>query len=72
MRAEVTVRATEAYTSLLPGMRRAVVPVYSLVLATEPLDAAVWAQIGLASGETFSEFRHQVIGARRWAMLPLR
>lgn len=67
VRAEVTVRATEAYTSLLPGMRRAVVPVYSLVLATEPLDAAVWARIGLASGETFSEFRHLVVYGQRTA-----
>ena len=37
VRAEVVVRATEGYTPRLPGLRRAVVPVYSLMVATEPL-----------------------------------
>ena len=37
--ADVVVRATEAWTAELPGLRRAVAPVYSLMLATEPLPA---------------------------------
>jgi glycine/D-amino acid oxidase-like deaminating enzyme len=67
VRCEVTVRATEAYTALLPGLRRAVVPVYSLVLATEPLDEATWSRIGLARAETFSEHRHLVVYGQRTA-----
>lgn len=67
VRADVSVRATEGYTPLLPGMRRAVVPVYSLVLATEPLGAAVWDRIGLARSETFSDQRHLVVYGQRTA-----
>ena len=37
VRAPIVVRATEGYTPMLPGQRRALVPLYSLVLATEPL-----------------------------------
>ena len=40
VRAEVVLRATEGYTPQLQGHRRAVVPVYSLMVATEPLDDA--------------------------------
>src|SRR5262249_48275832 len=37
VRAEVVVRATEAYTPGLPGLLHAVAPAYPLTLATEPL-----------------------------------
>ncbi len=39
VRAETILRATEGYTPTLAGEQRTVVPVYSLVLATEPLPA---------------------------------
>ena len=39
VRAPVVVRATEGYTPRLPGLRRGVAPVYSLMIATEPLPA---------------------------------
>ncbi len=39
--ADVVVRATEAWTATLPGTERSVVPIYSLMLATEPLPADV-------------------------------
>ncbi len=42
VRAEVVLRATEGYTPRLQGHRRAVAPVYSLMVATEPLDDATW------------------------------
>ncbi|GGO70103.1 NAD(P)/FAD-dependent oxidoreductase [Nocardioides deserti] len=67
VRADVVVRATEGYTPLLPGQRRAVVPVYSLMIATEPLPQAVWDEIGLARRETFSDHRHLVIYGQRTA-----
>jgi glycine/D-amino acid oxidase-like deaminating enzyme len=67
VRAEVVVRATEGYTPGLPGQRRAVVPVYSLMVATEPLPDAVWDEIGLAGRPTFSEHRHLVVYGQRTA-----
>lgn len=67
LRAATVVRATEGYTARLRGTRRAVVPVYSLMIATEPLDAATWARIGLARRETFADHRHLVIYGQRTA-----
>ena len=67
VRAGTVVRATEGYTSQLPGHRRTVAPVYSLVIATEPLPDAVWDQIGLAGRETFSDYRHLIIYGQRSA-----
>jgi glycine/D-amino acid oxidase-like deaminating enzyme len=67
LRAQYVVRATEGYTALLPGARRAVVPVYSLIIATEPLPDAVWDEIGLRARETFSDFRHLIIYGQRTA-----
>ncbi|MER7458236.1 FAD-dependent oxidoreductase [Micromonospora sp. NPDC126480] len=65
VRAPVVVRATEGYTPGLPGLRRTVAPVYSLMIATEPLTAATWAAIGLAARETFADHRHMVIYGQR-------
>ena len=67
VRAEVVVRATEGFTPRLPGHRRAVAPVYSLVVATEPLDDDQWEQIGLAGRPTFSEHRHLIVYGQRTA-----
>ncbi len=67
VRAEVIVRATEAYTARLPGLRREVTPVYSLMIATAPLDDTTWQAIGLAGGETFSDGRRLVIYGQRTA-----
>lgn len=65
--AEVVVRATEGYTAQLPNLRRAVTPVYSLMIATEPLPESTWAEIGLAQRETFSDYRHLIIYGQRTA-----
>ncbi|MFU8849651.1 NAD(P)/FAD-dependent oxidoreductase [Micromonospora sp. SL1-18] len=67
VRAPVVVRATEGFTSALPGQRRTVAPVYSLMVATEPLPEATWAKIGLAERETFSDYRHVIIYGQRTA-----
>lgn len=67
VRAEKVIRATEGYTPSLPGYRRAIAPVYSLMLATEPLPTAVWEQIGLARRETFNDGRHLIIYGQRTA-----
>jgi len=67
VRARTVVRATEGWTARLPGQRRAVAPVYSLVVATEPLPAATWERIGLRERETFSDHRHLVVYGQRTA-----
>jgi glycine/D-amino acid oxidase-like deaminating enzyme len=67
VRAEIVVRATEGYSPMLPGYRRVVAPVYSLMLATAPLPAAFWDSVGLARRETFSDFRHVIIYGQRTA-----
>jgi glycine/D-amino acid oxidase-like deaminating enzyme len=65
VRAPRIVRATEAWTSQLPGHERDIAPVYSLVLATEPLPHEVWDEIGLREGETFNDHRHLIIYGQR-------
>ena len=67
VRADVVVRATEGYTPALPGHRRDVAPVYSLMVATEPLPAGVWAEVGLAGRETFADHRHLIVYGQRTA-----
>jgi glycine/D-amino acid oxidase-like deaminating enzyme len=67
VRAEVVVRATEGYTSQLPGLRRAVAPIYSLMIATDPLPASFWDAVGLRARETFGDFRNLIIYGQRTA-----
>lgn len=67
VRAHAVVRATEAYSARIPGQRRAVVPVYSLMVATPPLPATVWDEIGLRHRETFTDHRHLIIYGQRTA-----
>ncbi|MGH8835571.1 MAG: NAD(P)/FAD-dependent oxidoreductase [Actinomycetes bacterium] len=65
VQAEFVIRATEGYTPCLPGYRRAVAPVYSLMIATEPLPDEFWSAAGLAGRETFSDYRHLIIYGQR-------
>ncbi len=65
VRAATVVRATEGYTRTLRGEERTLVPVYSLMIATEPLGEAFWDQAGLARRETFADHRHLVIYGQR-------
>lgn len=65
--AGTVIRATEGYTASLPGLARRVVPVYSLMVATEPLPASAWDEIGLAQRETFSDHRHLIVYGQRTA-----
>jgi glycine/D-amino acid oxidase-like deaminating enzyme len=67
VRARYVIRATEGYTALLPGLRRAVAPVYSLMIATAPLPDAAWAEIGLGTRPTFNDLRHLIIYGQRTA-----
>lgn len=65
--AGVVVRATEGYTHALAGGSRRIAPVYSMMVATEPLDSATWAAIGLDDRPTFTDHRHVVIYGQRTA-----
>lgn len=63
--AEHVVLATEGYTPTMAGRRRTVAPVYSLMVATEPLSSEVWAQIGLEGRQAFADKRHLVVYGQR-------
>lgn len=67
VRADHVIRATEGYTAGLAGNSTRMIPVYSMIIATEPLPASVWDQIGLARRETFSDHRHLIIYGQRTA-----
>lgn len=67
VRADVVVRATEAWTPTLPGFGRDIVPVYSLMVATEPLGEDFWSSAGLEGRPTFADHRHMIIYGQRTA-----
>jgi glycine/D-amino acid oxidase-like deaminating enzyme len=65
--AEVVVRATEGFTARLPGLRRTVAPIYSLMIATEPLPDSFFDEVGWAQRETFNDDRRLIIYGQRTA-----
>ncbi|NNN09384.1 MAG: FAD-dependent oxidoreductase [Acidimicrobiaceae bacterium] len=67
VRADYVVRATEGFTPTMPGQRRNVVPLYSLMIATSPLPEAWWAQYGFDTFPTFSDERHLLVYGQRTA-----
>ena len=67
VRCDVVVRATEAYTTQFADRHRDLIPIYSLMIATEPLDDEQWASIGLADRPTFADGRHVIIYGQRTA-----
>ena len=67
VRAEVVVRATEAYTRDLRGRKRQLLPIYSLMIGTEPLPQSTFDEIGLADRPTFADDRYMVIYGQRTA-----
>lgn len=58
---------TEAYTATLPGRRRRILPLYSMMIATDPLPSEIWDEIGLDDRTTFADFRHLIIYGQRTA-----
>ena len=67
VRAPVVVRATEGYTPSLRGQRRRLMPIYSLMIATEPLPASFWDDVGWEGRQTVTDGRHLLIYAQRTA-----
>ena len=67
VRCDVVVQATEAYTTQFAERHRDLIPIYSMMIATEPLDDDQWASIGLADRPTFADGRHVIIYGQRTA-----
>jgi glycine/D-amino acid oxidase-like deaminating enzyme len=65
VRADVVVRAVEGWTPGLAGEARTLVPIYSLMIATEPLGSTFFSGARLARRETFSDHRNLIIYGQR-------
>ncbi|TRX76069.1 NAD(P)/FAD-dependent oxidoreductase [Pseudomonas mangiferae] len=65
VRAKWIVPAVEGYAARFEALRRIQIPVQSMIVATEPLPDAVWAEIGLDQGQALSEHSRQVTYAQR-------
>ncbi|MDF0730296.1 FAD-dependent oxidoreductase [Pseudomonas entomophila] len=65
VRCQWVVPAVEGYAASLPPLGRHQLPVQSLLVATEPLSASAWEQIGLDQGQAFSEGSRQVTYGQR-------
>lgn len=67
VRARWVVRATEGYTSSLRGQRRALVPMNSSMIVTEPLGAEVWDEVGWSGEEVLDDNAHVFVYLQRTA-----
>jgi glycine/D-amino acid oxidase-like deaminating enzyme len=65
VRATSVLRTTESYTTLLPGAGHAYLPLYSLMIATEPLPQHVWDELGWRDGLLVGDQRHLFFYAQR-------
>jgi glycine/D-amino acid oxidase-like deaminating enzyme len=65
VRAEHVIRATEAFTVQFPNQSRTYLPLYSLMIATEPLPQTVWDELGWNGLETISDAHHLFFYAQR-------
>src|SRR5690554_794375 len=59
------IRATEAYTPRFGKVRRKIAPLYSHMIATEPLPEEVWAELGLQGRPTFADYSPSLIYGQR-------
>ncbi|MBI1731929.1 MAG: FAD-dependent oxidoreductase [Gammaproteobacteria bacterium] len=65
--APLVVTAMEGYSNRLPKLRPYMIPVHSLIVATEPLDDAAWRSIGLHNREAFDDSSRQITYGQRTA-----
>lgn len=63
VRASHVIDCREAFGA--PDSRRRVVPIYSLMVATEPLSDDTWASVGLPNREAFTDHRRQLVYGQR-------
>ena len=67
VRAKTIIVATEAYSPQFNQLKRSVVPLYSLLVATEPLPEVFWNEIGWKENETLAPASHLIVYAQRTA-----
>lgn len=65
IKAKYVVRATEGYTPTFKNHKRDLIPVYSLMIATEPLPPGIIEEVGLEKRTTFADFRNTIIYGQR-------
>lgn len=65
--AETIVIATEGYGATFRQTHRRILPLYSLMIATEPLPDSLWREIGIEHGQTFGDYRHLLVYGQRTA-----
>lgn len=65
--ADTIVLAGEAYLTRLPRLHRALIPIWSLIVLTEPLPDDAWAQIGWQAHELIGSPRYTVVYLSRTA-----
>ena len=65
IRADAVLRCTEAFTVELPEQSRTYIPVYSLMVATEPLPSDFWDKVGFDDRPTFNDARRLIIYGQR-------
>ncbi len=66
-RAPIVLRATEGFTTRLPGLKRRWLPMNSAMIATDPMPARMWDSIGWAGRETLGDTAHGFFYAQRTA-----
>jgi len=65
IKAPVSVRATEAFTVNLRGSKRRLLPLYSLMVATEPIDHDLLDSLVSPSRPTFNDARNLIVYGQR-------
>jgi glycine/D-amino acid oxidase-like deaminating enzyme len=65
LKAGIVVNALEGYAATLPGHARDTVPLYSVMIATEPLPSSFWDEVGWSGHEVFGDERYLLIYAMR-------
>jgi glycine/D-amino acid oxidase-like deaminating enzyme len=65
VRAETVIRATEAFTTQAKAHSRQFLPLYSLMIATEPVPDSTWNEIGWRNGLLISDHHHLFFYAQR-------
>ncbi len=65
VRARRVIRATEGYSRDLNGLRRTLVPLYSHMIATEPLPESVWDGLKLRDRTVFGDYSPSLIYGQR-------
>jgi glycine/D-amino acid oxidase-like deaminating enzyme len=65
IRASIILRATEGFTTTLPGLKRDWLPLNSAQIITEPLPAETWAKIGWQGNEIIGDFNNSYCYCQR-------